>query len=254
MSRIFELRSEVQTFLANSKFDLKDRFSDNLWLCRLAYLADIFDRLNQLNSSLQGSSITPFTVVDKVKATVKKLEFMKNDLDRARIDSFPSLEEFMSESKSTLHPDLILDIKQHCSQLIVNFQKYFPENYSTENWIRDPFSSEQNFPNDFSIQEREQLIELSCDSGLETKFKFKNLSNFWLKRRHEYPMISDKALKFLIPFSTSYLCETGFSAMLAIKNKYRTKLDLEPSLRLKLTKILPNIKKLCSMKQPQPSH
>jgi hypothetical protein len=57
-----------------------------------------------------------------------------------------------------------------------------------------------------------------------------------------------------MPFSTSYLCETGFSAMLAIKNKYRTRLELEPDIRLKLTKIKPNISKMCSLKQAQPSH
>ena len=48
-------------------------------------------------------------------------------------------------------------------------------------------------------------------------------------------------LHFLIPFSTSYLCETGFSAMLAIKNKYRSMLELKQDLRLKLTNIKPDI-------------
>lgn len=42
-------------------------------------------------------------------------------------------------------------------------------------------------------------------------------------------------------FNTSYFCETGFSAMLLIKNKYRTRLQLEPDLRLKLTKIKPDM-------------
>ena len=78
--------------------------------------------------------------------------------------------------------------------------------------------------------------------------------DFWFKRREEYGLISDRALKFLIPFSTSYLWDTGFSAMLAIKNKYRSKLELEPDLRLKLTLIKPDIVELCKSKQAQCSH
>ena len=153
-----------------------------------------------------------------------------------------------------LSSELTSDIQQHCLQLVVNFKKYFPENYDDKNWIRNPFSTQETFPADFSLQERDQLIELSCDGGIKNEFKQENLSNFWLRRQEEYPLISDKAIKFLLPFSTSYVCETGFSAMLSIKNKYRTKLELEPDLRLKLTKLIPNILKLCSLKQAQPSH
>src|SRR3984885_15986626 len=92
-------------------------------------------------------------------------------------------------------------------------------------------------PTDFSVHERDQFVELSCDVGLQNEFKKDILCDFWLKQRVEYGLISDGALKLLIPFSTSYLCEAGFSALLAIKNKHRTKLELEQDLRLKLTKL-----------------
>ena len=88
----------------------------------------------------------------------------------------------------------------------------------------------------------------------EKRVQKRHFVRFWLKRRAEYGLTSDRALKFLIPFSTSYLCETGFSAMLAVKNKYRSKLELEPDLRLKLTYIRPDILNLCLSKQAQSSH
>ena len=100
-------------------------------------------------------------------------------------------------------------------------------------------------PADFSVQERDQFVELSCYGGLKNEFKKDMLCDFWLKRRAEYKLISDRALQFLIPFSTSYLCETDFSAMLAIKSKYRTKLELEPELHLKWISIKPDIVNLC---------
>ena len=57
-------------------------------------------------------------------------------------------------------------------------------------------------PADFSVQERDQFVELSCYGGLKKEFK-RDMCDFWLKRRAEYGLISDRALKFLIPFSSS---------------------------------------------------
>jgi hypothetical protein len=186
LSRLFELRSEAQIFLTNSNSDLAAYFLDDVWLTRLAYLADIFSQLNELNSSLQGSNITPFTVVDKVNATIKKLKFKIRDLERENTNSFPSLDEFVAEKTMILQPEFVLDAKQHCSQLILSFQKYFPENLASEIWIRDPFSTQEIVPKSFTVQERDQLIELSCDGSLQIDFKKESLSNFWLKRRIEF--------------------------------------------------------------------
>lgn len=37
--------------------------------------------------------------------------------------------------------------------------------------------------------------------------------------KNEYPSLSRRALRFVISFTTTYLCETWFSAMLKVKNK-----------------------------------
>jgi hypothetical protein len=65
---------------------------------------------------------------------------------------------------------------------------------------------------------------------------------------------SDNAVTFLLEFSTTYLCECGFSSVIYLKNKYRNRLSIEPDLRLKLTKIEPDIRKLCLAKQAHPSY
>ena len=92
----------------------------------------------------------------------------------------------------------------------MDFHSYFPEQFDDKEWIRNPFS-DVVLPADFSVQERDQFVELSCDGGLKNKFKKDMLCDFWVKRRAEYILISNKALHFLIPFSTSYLCEADFS-------------------------------------------
>ena len=73
--------------------------------------------------------------------------------------------------------------------------------------LRSHFSelmpSDVMLPADFSVQERDQCVELLCYGGLKNDFKKGMLCNFLLKRRAEYGLISGRALQFLIPFSMS---------------------------------------------------
>jgi hypothetical protein len=53
-NRLFELEAEVADFLTEIKSEFVKYFKDELWICRLAYLCDIFDKINNLNLQLQG--------------------------------------------------------------------------------------------------------------------------------------------------------------------------------------------------------
>jgi hypothetical protein len=126
------------------------------------------------------------------------------------MSSFPCLDSFISENEIQLNPELTANIKEHCENLIADFKQYFPENLISEFWIRDPFSIEDILPESLTAKEKDELIELSCDGSLQQMFKKMDLTEFWLARRKQYPLISDKAVKFLLVFSTTYLFECGF--------------------------------------------
>jgi hypothetical protein len=53
------------------------------------------------------------------------------------------------------------------------------------------------------------------------------LTDFWISVKDEYPLLSGKAQRILIPFAMSYLCEAGFSTVAVIKSKYREKFNVE---------------------------
>ena len=80
----------------------------------------------------------------------------------------------------------------------------------TFDWICYPFDIEMS---DLAGCELEELAELSCDRTLKIQFRKKSLSAFWLNVSTEYPLLSDKAVNILLPFATTYLCETAFSAL-----------------------------------------
>ena len=58
----------------------------------------------------------------------------------------------------------------------------------------------------------------------------------------------------LIPLLTTYYCESGFSTMLYIKNKYRNRLQLEDDLRVAFSKIEPLFEQILSTKRQHVSY
>jgi hypothetical protein len=104
LSRLSELRSEVRIFLSDTTSDLSNRFTDEMWFSRIAYVADIFCRLNELNKSLQGFRTTPFSVHDKTKAFRKILGFIIKEVESGQMSSFPFLDSFISEKRNLTEP------------------------------------------------------------------------------------------------------------------------------------------------------
>ena len=99
------------------------------------------------------------------------------------------------------------------------------------------------------------LVEISTDSSLKIKFNENTISNFWFSLRRDHFDLSKLALQVLIPFTTTYLCEKGFSAPVYIKNKYRNRLkNVECKLRNLLLNILPDINILIAEMLNHPSH
>ena len=103
--------------------------------------------------------------------------------------------------------------------------------------------------------EDEQLIDLRNDKFYVTTFSEKNLDEFWLSVENLYPAISLKAVKILLPFASSWLCEFGFSSLTEIRFKKRERLfKINDEMRACLATLEPRFNLICSRKQAQPSH
>lgn len=135
-----------------------------------------------------------------------------------------------------------------------SFRNYFPKIEGEIQWIRNPFEEDYLKKLKISSSEEDSLIELSCDQTLKSFFKTTPLVPFWINVRQEYPAIAKIALRHLMGFSTTYLCERAFSTLLFLKNKYRNKLNVDSDLRLKLSSFNPDIDSLVGDKQCQKSH
>ena len=77
---MYELRSEIIIFLKEEKHSLIITFEDEVFQSKLAYLCDIFEKLNQLNISLQRRDTQILQLYDKITAFKRKLRLWKTGL------------------------------------------------------------------------------------------------------------------------------------------------------------------------------
>lgn len=252
--RVFELRQELYTYLSEEGHNDFNKFIDSDFVIKLAYLCDIFEKLNILNTSLQGKETHILQLYDKVVAFIKKIELWQRKLteENGKAECFSFLKSFLEDNDLELPMSSLNIISDHLMTLKNHFEKYFPEDIVQYNWIKDPFS-ENPLPN-FTTTEEEQLIDISSDSSLRMKFSSFSLLEFWSSIKDEYSEISNKALRVLLPFATSYLCEAGFSAVAVLKSKYRSKLNIEKEMRVAVTTLLPNFEEILNKKQAHCSH
>jgi hypothetical protein len=61
--------------------------------------------------------------------------------------------------------------------------------------------------------------------------------------------LSKCAIRQLIAFASTQLCETGLWNYAATKTKYRNRLLAAPDLRIQLSNIKPSIKRICDEKK-----
>ncbi|XP_065658953.1 protein FAM200C-like [Hydra vulgaris] len=168
---------------------------------------------NLSNEKWTGKNGNVITHSDKLKAFIEKLKLYKTRINNGNLIMFQNLTSVIGNN---MLPEVLkIEILCHLDNLINEFGNYFPDvNLLSSEVIISPFSCDVKNVNE---EAQEEFIELKNDTTAKDHFKITPLNNFWLKMRNSYPLCSTIALKALIPFSTSCLCEAGFSAMLSIK-------------------------------------
>jgi hypothetical protein len=75
-------------------------------------------------------------------------------------------------------------------------------------------------------------------------FDEKSITEFWPLMCDSYPKVAERVIHALLPFVSTYHCESGFSTLLQMKTKQRSRLEVENDLRCALSSTPPRIQKL----------
>jgi hypothetical protein len=127
----------------------------------LAYLADIFRPLNQLNKLLQGGGENILISSDKILGFNRKLNLWKDHVGKGNLDMFELLVRLKSEDGYQQISSFIVSYLEELSKKI-NY--YFPS-LSTElyDWVRNPFSRTSVHPQNLTLKEEEDFCDLQSD-------------------------------------------------------------------------------------------
>lgn len=247
LNRFFNLFDSVLEFLEE-----KEQLRENLITSKndIAYLTDLFKVFNQVNLQLQGDDLNLIKTKNVIAAFAGKLLIFKRTLGRGEYNHFPTL------STVSAKPEDLLTYCHHLEVLHVDFTERFQDilNMEIPSWVIDPFA---NTDTEGSSNLEEELLELTTNEELKVKFK-RGYQEFWLQKPIPvlYPGLWTIVQKFLIAFPSSYMAERAFSAVTDLLSKKRNRLHITErgDLRLMLTKLEPDINKLVTLHQPQPSH
>jgi len=247
LSRVFELRDELEIFLNDVKPELAVHFTNSKFIACLAYLVDIFDSLNTLNLKMQDKEKNIIQFVDLINAFVEKLLNWRRKVQKGNLAMFSNLADI-----SDLDEALKTDVAQHLENLESEFKSYFPEAIGDDlSLARNPFRLS---PEKVEDELQDQLIDLKNDSSCRDLFESFPVTEFWLRVALSYPQISTIALKKLLPFNSTWLCEFAFSTLVNMKSKQRNCLEVEQDIRCALSSTEPRIPNLVAKFQEHVSH
>ena len=248
LKRFIALWDSIVSFLVDTQLGAKLLANK----CDVFYLSDIFEKFNSLNKQLQENDSDLISSKSAIAAFLKKLQLYKNNIRRRAFEQLPCLACVSSDLQDE---DLAL-----YGEYLENIHEDMQTRFSDLLWMDIPLWV--SIPFEVNVAEmdiflQEPLIESQSDEMMHAKFK-DGKYNIWKTNdvATKYPLLWHKAQFHIIVFPTSYLVEAGFSRVSQMISKACNRLDIvkRGDLRLSLTSIEPNIKKLVEKHQPQGSH
>ena len=126
LNRIFELKDEIKSFTEEKHEVFSSYFGDECWTKSLAYLVDIFQKLNGVNIKMQGRGTNIIQLHDYLLAFCLKLHNWRRKVANGNIDMFENLSSLFQEEE-VLDESLKTSITQHLQSLEKEIKRYFPE-------------------------------------------------------------------------------------------------------------------------------
>ena len=268
LERFWSIREELMVFLEvqnNVKADAFLAFlRDDTKMEIVGFLADMMSHLNELCLKLQGEKCNIFDLINAVHAFQKKLTIFKHDIQN-QLNHFQRLLEQCKGKRDARYVAFI-------EKLIDNFAVRFGDFSLGKQlllFIENPFLI-TNIVN-FSAEAKEtfkwvdvakiqlELIEFQENIAVKEIFCNCTPETFWSKEGlfGNFPLLHQLAVQILTLFGSTYCCESAFSTMNFIKNKFRicmTNENLHDCVRIAITTLEPKFKELARNKKCHFSH
>ena len=175
-----------------------------------AFAVDVTPLMNELNTKLQGKDLFVHKMHSLVKAFMRKMQFLSNQLESNILTHMQTLKE-VTPSADHLH---------RYSSILGALDGEFSRRFEDLRTIED----EMHMISSLLICSME-LIDLQSDAVLKEHFKSGSLLNFYSSLMEEnFPNMRRHARKMLVLLGSTYICEQLFSVMRLTKSWFRSSL------------------------------
>ncbi|XP_009861644.2 general transcription factor II-I repeat domain-containing protein 2B-like [Ciona intestinalis] len=209
--------------------------------------------MNELNTRLQGKGTFAHEMFSAVKAFRMKLKLFSRQLSQNITTHFPTLETMAPQMMTTeKYTNMISALDNEFGRRFADFQKLSAE----FDILSSPFTTDfEKVPDALQLE----LIDLQCDATLKEKFQSKSIDKFYASlNKSKFANLRKMAMKLLVLFGSTYICEQTFSTMNINKTKLRSNLTdvhVQSLLRVATSDMQPEFKQLVDkFDRPQMSH
>ena len=209
--------------------------------------------MNELNTRLQGKGTFAHEMYSTVKALRMKLKLFSRQLSQNITTHFPTLETMAPQMISTeKYTNMISALDNEFARRFADFQKLAVE----FDILSSPFTTDfEKVPDTLQLE----LIDLQCDSTLKEKFQSESIDKFYASlNESKFANLRKMAMKLLVLFGSTYICEQTFSTMNINKTNLRSNLTdvhVQSLLRISTSDMQPEFKQLVdNFDRPQMSH
>uniref|UniRef100_A0A3B4ZF37 HAT C-terminal dimerisation domain-containing protein n=1 Tax=Stegastes partitus TaxID=144197 RepID=A0A3B4ZF37_9TELE len=244
-----------------------NRIMDADFMADVCFLSDLFTHLNRLNLGLQGREKTIIDLVEQTRAFQAKLELFAADLSSGRMLHFPTVHKCITPTApvTAAMTDLVAKLKDNFASRLDGLS--LPT--EVKRFTKDPFSAlatddnlstcaKQVVPSIDEVQFILELVDMQSSLSLPKELRTNGAIQFWSDINvHQFPNLKKIAVTVLSMFGSTYVCESNFSHMNAIKSNLRcsmTDSTLHHCLRIALTSYEPNVTAIVQNKTCHFSH
>ena len=250
-TRFFERRIKIK-FLREQRNTLVHTFKFTNFAPMLAYLAEVFQRINDLNLLTQEKKVNTVTACGC--CMLSERDFCSGVSISCRKTSQTSLLDkvILKCSNLNLEENVKVEINQRLERMRESFDVNFsPVNLEElETWIINPFA--------FKLEkigeeggDKEHFIEMQACQLTKLLYESSKLKTFWRIVQTGNPTLAKRVLQLLFSFVITWLRKLGFSSELYMKNRYRNLLDPENNLPIVLSYKIPHFKQIIIKKRWQ---
>lgn len=268
VERFWQIREQVTSFLQNLDIQEARKHLDFVTnkrnMLAVAFLKDILKYLNALNTELQGNEKLICDLIQSVSAFRRKLDIFEKDIASQEFIHFPTMLEYkkISEEDIAVYIRFLSDLGKEFAARFQDFAEIgklseflkFPYEVAAAAEWTDVAAKLFNLSKPLLQME---VIDLQEDISLQM-YKTASTEEFWGKHVTEkYQNCKKLAINLATMFGSTFVCESSFSKMIFLKNKYRSRLTdahLEDTLRISCSPREPDFKKLAQEHKCNFSH